>query len=78
METDLKQLHLEMRKIVYGPVHSRRLGLSLGINVLPLGKKTCSFDCVYCQLGRTDNPVSNPSRLKMHPSCGDIVEAVGN
>jgi len=76
METDLKQLHLEMRKIVYGPVHSRRLGLSLGINVLPLGKKTCSFDCVYCQLGRTDNPVSDPSRLKVYPSCGDIFEAV--
>ena len=76
METDLKQLHLEMRKIVYGPVHSRRLGLSLGINVLPLGKKTCSFDCVYCQLGRTDNPVSDHSRLKTYPSCGDIVEAV--
>ncbi len=36
---------------IYGPVPSRRLGFSLGIDILPL--KTCSFSCVYCQLGRT-------------------------
>jgi wyosine [tRNA(Phe)-imidazoG37] synthetase (radical SAM superfamily) len=36
---------------VYGPVPSRRLGYSLGIDILPF--KTCSFDCIYCQLGRT-------------------------
>jgi len=34
----------------YGPVPSRRLGISLGVDLLPL--KTCSFDCLYCQLGR--------------------------
>jgi wyosine [tRNA(Phe)-imidazoG37] synthetase (radical SAM superfamily) len=39
--------------IIYGPVRSRRLGYSLGINVLPLGRKTCPFDCVYCQYGWT-------------------------
>jgi wyosine [tRNA(Phe)-imidazoG37] synthetase (radical SAM superfamily) len=38
---------------VYGPVPSRRLGFSLGVDILP--HKTCSFDCVYCQLGRTRN-----------------------
>ena len=37
---------------VYGPVPSRRLGLSLGVDILPF--KTCSFDCIYCQLGRSD------------------------
>jgi len=37
----------------YGPVPSRRLGLSLGVDVLPY--KTCSLDCIYCQLGRTSN-----------------------
>lgn len=37
----------------YGPVPSRRLGLSLGVDVLPF--KTCSVDCIYCQLGRTSN-----------------------
>jgi len=36
---------------VFGPVPSRRLGASLGIDLVPY--KTCSFDCVYCQLGRT-------------------------
>lgn len=36
---------------VFGPVPSRRLGLSLGIDVVPY--KVCSFDCIYCQLGRT-------------------------
>ncbi len=37
--------------IVYGPVRSRRLGRSLGINLLPAGRKLCSFDCQYCQYG---------------------------
>lgn len=40
--------------IVYGPVTSRRLGRSLGINVLPARRKVCSFNCVYCQYGWTD------------------------
>ena len=39
-------------KFVYGPVPSRRLGLSLGISPIP--QKTCNYSCVYCQLGRTD------------------------
>lgn len=34
--------------VVYGPVHSRRLGLSLGINLLPTENKVCSFECIYC------------------------------
>jgi wyosine [tRNA(Phe)-imidazoG37] synthetase (radical SAM superfamily) len=38
---------------VFGPVPSRRLGRSLGIDLVPL--KTCTFDCIYCQLGRTQN-----------------------
>jgi wyosine [tRNA(Phe)-imidazoG37] synthetase (radical SAM superfamily) len=40
-----------MSQYVFGPVPSRRLGRSLGIDLLPL--KTCSFNCVYCQVGRT-------------------------
>lgn len=36
---------------VYGPVPSRRLGQSLGVDLVPL--KTCTYDCIYCQLGRT-------------------------
>lgn len=45
-----------MNSIIYGPVPSWRLGRSLGIDLLPAVNKTCSFDCVYCQLGRTTNP----------------------
>ena len=65
-----------MGELVYGPVLSRRFGWSLGVNVLPLGKKTCSFDCVYCQLGSTDNPVADRTQLREHPTSGDIAEAV--
>jgi len=46
-------------KMVYGPVPSRRLGRSLGVNPIPL--KTCNYSCVYCQLGRTTH-ISNQRR----------------
>lgn len=39
--------------IVYGPVRSRRLGVSLGVNLLPARSKVCSFDCPYCECGFT-------------------------
>ena len=38
-------------EIVFGPIHSRRLGSSLGINVLPEKGKLCNFDCIYCECG---------------------------
>ena len=38
-------------KIIFGPVKSRRLGISLGINLLPTNAKVCSFNCVYCECG---------------------------
>jgi wyosine [tRNA(Phe)-imidazoG37] synthetase (radical SAM superfamily) len=40
-------------RYVYGPVPSRRLGRSLGVDLVPF--KTCTYDCIYCQLGRTTN-----------------------
>lgn len=40
-------------RFIYGPVPSRRLGVSLGVDLFP--RKTCSYDCIYCQLGRTTN-----------------------
>lgn len=40
-------------RIIFGPVRSRRLGNSLGINVLPVDAKICSFDCIYCECGWT-------------------------
>ena len=36
---------------IFGPVHSRRLGVSLGINLLPEDGKFCTFDCIYCECG---------------------------
>lgn len=38
-------------KTIFGPVHSRRLGVSLGVNLLPNDRKLCSFDCIYCECG---------------------------
>ncbi|MCX5803232.1 MAG: radical SAM protein [Proteobacteria bacterium] len=42
-----------MSRFVFGPVPSRRLGFSLGVDIIP--KKYCSFDCIYCQIGKTTN-----------------------
>jgi wyosine [tRNA(Phe)-imidazoG37] synthetase (radical SAM superfamily) len=50
-------------EIIFGPVLSRRLGVSLGINLLPTGSKMCSFDCIYCECGR--NPVQRSSKAKL-------------
>lgn len=38
-------------KIIYGPINSRRLGISLGINLMPTNAKLCTFNCVYCECG---------------------------
>lgn len=48
-------------KYIYGPVTSRRLGLSLGVSLTPY--KTCSFDCIYCQLGKTSCLVTSRSQF---------------
>jgi wyosine [tRNA(Phe)-imidazoG37] synthetase (radical SAM superfamily) len=40
-------------EIIFGPVQSRRLGISLGVNLLPVNVKVCSFDCIYCECGFT-------------------------
>ncbi len=46
--------------IVYGPIHSRRLGVSLGINLMPTDVKVCTFDCIYCECG-FNQAVSHPT-----------------
>ena len=38
-------------EVIFGPVRSRRLGLSLGVNLLPVHAKLCNFDCIYCECG---------------------------
>jgi len=52
-----------LRKRVYGPVMSRRYGLSLGVD--PVASKSCTYDCVYCQLGPT--PRTTTERAEFHP-----------
>lgn len=44
---------------IFGPVHSRRLGVSLGVNLMPSDGKICSFDCIYCECG-----LNNDGRTK--------------
>jgi len=58
-----------MRQYTYGPFQSRRLGLSLGINVLP-NYKLCTFNCVYCEIGntKTNNLVSPEYRVNLPPT----------
>jgi len=50
--------------IIYGPVNSRRLGKSLGVNLSPTSSKVCSFNCVYCHYGWTDSLTVNCSKLQ--------------
>ena len=45
--------------IIYGPIRSRRLGVSLGVNLMSTDAKLCTFDCVYCECG-WNQPVSHP------------------
>jgi len=55
--------------IVFGPVKSRRLGASLGINLLPTSGKICSFDCIYCECGLNDERIPQKKGL---PGAGEI------
>lgn len=60
-ETEMKQgirrHRLVKEDLIYGPLLSRRLGRSLGVNLLGTGAKLCSFNCGYCQCGWTEHPV---------------------
>jgi wyosine [tRNA(Phe)-imidazoG37] synthetase (radical SAM superfamily) len=60
-------------KYLYGPVSSWRLGRSLGIDPLSCGQKVCSFDCVYCQLGKTK--ISSVER-KTYVDVVDIIDEI--
>lgn len=79
---------------IFGPVHSRRLGVSLGVNLLPGDGKCCSFDCIYCECGfNKDFPPHSkmPSReevrsaleeklkeMKKNGSAPDVLTFAGN
>lgn len=59
-------------KIVFGPVKSRRLGVSLGINLLPTTRKVCNFNCIYCECGLTHG---NTSKDKL-PARKEVFDAL--
>ena len=58
-------------EIVYGPIHSRRLGISLGINLMPTNCKLCTFNCIYCECG-WNTQVTHPKL----PSVGQVHDAL--
>jgi len=59
--------------IVFGPVKSRRLGVSLGINLLPVNRKICNFNCIYCECGWTSKSEASGKDL---PSRQQVFEAL--
>ena len=64
---------LHFDDIVFGPIHSRRLGSSLGINLLPHDGKLCNFDCIYCECGwNRDGVVRHP----VMPVAADVGKAL--
>lgn len=62
--------------IIYGPVRSRRLGRSLGVNILPAGRKVCDFDCRYCQYGWTDRAFLKAMTVADYPAVPEVLDAV--
>ena len=58
-------------QIIYGPIHSRRLGTSLGINLMPVEAKLCTFDCVYCECGW-----NTPVRHSLLPTREQVANAL--
>ena len=61
-------------QIVFGPIHSRRLGVSLGINLLPEDIKICTFNCIYCECGWGDEPAEAMHALPLH--CGETEQII--
>lgn len=63
---------LHFDEIVFGPIRSRRLGSSLGVNVLPTKGKLCNFDCIYCECGWNKDGVSD----KRFPRVAEVEAAL--
>lgn len=66
---------LRFDDMVFGPIHSRRLGSSLGINLLPRDGKLCNFDCVYCECGWNRDGRSTEARLPQPSELRAALEA---
>lgn len=63
--------------IIYGPIRSRRLGRSLGINLLPVDSKPCTFNCVYCHYGNTGIHLKEEDIPSLaFPAVSDVIGAV--
>jgi wyosine [tRNA(Phe)-imidazoG37] synthetase (radical SAM superfamily) len=62
-------------KIIFGPVKSRRLGVSLGINLLPATRKVCNFNCIYCECGWTKNTNKIESDFPSRKEVYDALDA---
>ena len=60
--------------IVFGPVRSRRLGDSLGINLLPVARKFCSFNCIYCECGWTPDETTERKPLPKREEIAQLLE----
>lgn len=68
---------LELQKdIIYGPVQSRRLGSSLGLNILPSGEKFCTFNCLYCQYGWHQCVETAKLNEDIFPTVSEILDAL--
>lgn len=63
---------LHFDEVVFGPIRSRRLGSSLGVNVLPTKGKLCNFDCIYCECGWNKEGVSD----KRFPRLAEVEAAL--
>lgn len=63
---------LHFDDIVFGPIFSRRLGASLGINILPSKGKLCNFDCIYCECGWNKDGLGD----KRFPTYAEVAEAM--
>ncbi|MBK9294284.1 MAG: radical SAM protein [Oligoflexia bacterium] len=72
---ELKEL-AESWGITYGPIKSRRLGVSLGINLLGSGEKICSFNCPYCELGFTKLKMSEMKKAANYPTLEQLEAAL--
>lgn len=65
---------------IFGPIHSRRLGVSLGVNLMPSDGKVCSFDCLYCEAGYNSQGAGQsglPSRSKVREELEAKLKSMG-
>ena len=61
---------------IFGPVHSRRLGVSLGVNLMPADGKICSFDCIYCECGFNGDHHTKSKRPTREEVCEGLTKVL--